>query len=107
MVDEAINILNGSPEGFNDFGRLLDETWRLKRSLTNLISNDQIDSIYEQALKAGALGGKLCGAGGGGFILFFVPPEKQENVKNSLNLLHVPFCFDKLGSQIVLHEPES
>jgi D-glycero-alpha-D-manno-heptose-7-phosphate kinase len=106
MVDQSINILNGSPQGIDDFGRLLDETWKLKRSLTNLISNSQIDAIYDQALRAGALGGKLCGAGGGGFILFYVPRENQENVRRSLNLLHVPFSFDKLGSQIVLHEPE-
>ena len=103
MVDEAINILNGSPDGIYDFGRLLNETWQLKRSLTHLISNNQIDDIYEQALKAGAIGGKLCGAGGGGFILFFVPPEKQKNVKDSLKLLHVPFRFENLGSQIIFH----
>ena len=103
MVDEAINILNGSPDGIYDFGRLLNETWQLKRSLTHLISNNQIDDIYEQALKAGAIGGKLCGAGGGGFILFFVPPEKQKYVKDSLKLLHVPFRFENLGSQIIFH----
>ena len=103
MVDEAINILNGSPDDIYDFGRLLNETWQLKRSLTHLISNNQIDDIYEQALKAGAIGGKLCGAGGGGFILFFVPPEKQKNVKDSLKLLHVPFRFENLGSQIIFH----
>ena len=106
MVDEAVNILNAGPDKINDFGRLLNETWKLKRSLTNLISNNQIDYMYEQALRAGALGGKLCGAGGGGFIMFFVPPEKQENVKSSLNLLHVPFRFDFLGSQIILHNSD-
>ena len=103
MVDEAIDILNGSPDDIYDFGRLLNETWQLKRSLTHLISNNQIDDIYGQALKAGAIGGKLCGAGGGGFILFFVPPEKQKNVKDSLKLLHVPFRFENLGSQIIFH----
>ena len=103
MVDEAIDILNGSPDDIYDFGRLLNETWQLKRSLTHLVSNNQIDDIYGQALKAGAIGGKLCGAGGGGFILFFVPPEKQKNVKDSLKLLHVPFRFENLGSQIIFH----
>jgi len=103
QVDEAIDILNGSLSGLKDFGKLLDETWKLKRSLTGLISNSKIDEIYKTALRAGALGGKLCGAGGGGFILFFVPPEKQENVKRSLNLLHVPFRFENLGSQIIFH----
>ncbi len=103
MVDEAIDILNGNPERIQDFGKLLHETWMLKRSLTRLISNSEIDNIYNTAIRAGALGGKLCGAGGGGFILFFVPPEKQDNVKKSLNLLHVPFRFENLGSQIVFH----
>ena len=74
MVDEAINILNGPIEGINEFGKLLNESWMLKRDLTKLISNSKIDEIYAAALKAGAMGGKLCGAGGGGFILLFVPP---------------------------------
>ncbi len=103
MVDEAVNILNGSPNRIGDFGKLLHETWMLKRSLTHLISNSEIDDIYNTAIRAGALGGKLCGAGGGGFILFFVPPEKQDNVKKSLNLLHVSFHFENLGSQIIFH----
>ena len=103
MVDEAINILNGSLDNLQDFGRLLDRAWKIKRSLTDKISNGHIDNIYEAGLRAGALGGKLCGAGGGGFFLFFVPPEKQDNVKKSLNLLHVPFRFENLGSQIIFH----
>lgn len=103
MVDEAVNILNSGSDKIEDFGKLLHETWKIKRSLTDRISNDRIDNIYETGLQAGALGGKLCGAGGGGFILFFVPPEKQDNVKKSLNLLYVPFRFENLGSQIIFH----
>jgi D-glycero-alpha-D-manno-heptose-7-phosphate kinase len=104
MVDEAVNILNGNPDGFREFGKLLNESWKLKRSLTPLISTGRIDEIYEDALGAGALGGKLLGAGGGGFILFFVPMEDQAGVKDKLRgLLHVPFNFETLGSQVVLY----
>lgn len=104
MVSEAINILNGNSDGIEDFGKLLDETWKIKRSLTSLISNNQIDNIYEAGLRAGALGGKLCGAGGGGFMLFFAPPENQPRIKEKLKgLLYVPFSFEKLGSQIIFN----
>jgi len=104
MVDEAIDILNENDTDITDFGKLLHENWMIKRNLTNKITNSAIDKIYNDALKAGALGGKLLGAGGGGFILFFVDPEKQEKVKNKLNdLLYVPFRFEKLGSQIVYY----
>ena len=102
MVDRAIGILNRGD--LNDFGRLLDETWQLKKSLSDKISNPMIDDIYKRALRAGALGGKILGAGGGGFILFFVPSENQEKVKEELkNLLYVPFHFENLGSQIILN----
>ena len=107
MVDEAIDILNGGDTDISDFGRLLHESWTIKRSLTNKISTPQIDSIYNEARNAGALGGKLLGAGGGGFMLFFVEPEKQSLVKEKLNhLLHVPFRFDATGSQIIYYAPE-
>lgn len=102
MVDEAITIINGNTNGITDIGTLLHEAWMLKRSLTNKITTPQIDKIYETALQAGALGGKLLGAGGGGCILFFVEPEKQPEVKEKLsNLLYIPFRFEWLGSQIV------
>jgi len=108
MVDDAINILNGGDSDISDFGRLLHENWMIKRSLTDKISTPQIDQVYTRALKAGALGGKLLGAGGGGFILFFVEPEKQSHVKKQMhNLLHVPFKFENLGSQIIYYEPEN
>ena len=106
MVDEAINILNGEND-LADFGKLLDESWRLKRSLTDKISTPDIDRIYEKATKAGATGGKLLGAGGGGFILFFVKPELQIKVKKALTgFLNVPIRFESSGSQIIFYEPD-
>ena len=104
MVDEAVNILNSSRESIHDFGNLLHESWMLKKSLTNKISNCDIDEIYATARQAGALGGKLCGAGGGGFMLFLVPPEFQLKVKEALkNLLLVPFRFEILGSHVIFY----
>jgi D-glycero-alpha-D-manno-heptose-7-phosphate kinase len=106
MVEEAIDILNGGGSDITDCGRLMHETWMIKRSLTNKITTSQIDKIYETALEAGALGGKLLGAGGGGFILFFVAPEDQPKVKEKLkDLLYVPFKFEDLGSQIIYYAP--
>jgi len=107
MVDEAVNILNGDIRSFNDFGKLLHESWMIKRSLTDSISSFLIDEIYNVALSAGAIGGKLCGAGGGGFILFFAPPEVQPRIKEKFkDFLLVPIYFEKLGSHIVLYSTE-
>jgi D-glycero-alpha-D-manno-heptose-7-phosphate kinase len=107
MVDEAVDILNGHSGRIRDFGKLLHDSWVLKRSLSNSISTDRIDTIYEAALSAGALGGKLLGAGGGGFILFFVEPDRQKQVKEKLrHLLQVPFRFERWGSQIILYSTE-
>jgi len=104
MVDEAINILSGHVERFHEFGKLLHESWMLKRNLTRLISNGNIDDIYQAAINAGAIGGKLCGAGGGGFILLFVPPENQDKVRDKLkDLLLVPIRFENLGSHLVFY----
>ena len=104
MVDEAVSILNSSNSDITDFGRLMHETWMIKRSLTNKITTPFIDNVYEIAIKVGALGGKLLGAGGGGCILFFVKPEDQPKVKEKLkNLLYVPFKFENLGSQIIYY----
>ena len=102
-VDEAVDILfNGSDLG--DFGRLLDESWKTKRSLTPRISTSEIDDIYSAARKAGALGGKLLGAGGGGFMLFFVSPEQLPQVESKLDsLLKVPFRFENSGSHIIFN----
>ena len=105
MVDEAVGILNDQNRNIEDFGRLLGEAWKIKRSLTAKISTDWLDGVYEDSLRAGALGGKLCGAGGGGFLLLFVPPQRQTAVKKKLdNMLYVPFRFETLGSQIILYE---
>ena len=107
MVEKAVEIISGSQDGYDDFGKLLHETWQLKRSLTERISSPQIDEIYEAAIGAGALGGKLLGAGGGGFMLLFVKPELRQKVKEKLSkLLYVPFTFHDLGSQIVYYAPE-
>jgi len=106
MVDVAVTILN-SNGNINEFGKLLNDSWQLKRSLTSYISTPEVDEIYSAAIQAGASGGKLLGAGGGGFILIFCTPEKRPNVKKALSkLLHVPFKFEKQGSQIIFYEPE-
>ena len=107
MVDEAVNILNADSDDIDDFGRLLHKSWRIKRSITNLITNGKINQIYDIALNTGALGGKLLGAGGGGFILFYVPPECQAHVKEKLkNFLLVPFRFENLGSQVIMYSTQ-
>lgn len=104
MVDHALNILTGGGD-LAEFGRLLHEGWQIKRSLTDKISNPQIDEIYTAAREAGSLGGKLLGAGGGGFILFFARPEDQPRIKEKLkHLLHVPFRFENGGSQIIFYD---
>jgi len=104
MVDEGLDILNDKDDDLTAFGRLLHEAWAYKRSLTNRISNSELDTIYEKARTAGAIGGKLLGAGGGGFMLFFVEPEKQKKVKSTLkHLLHVPFHFETEGSSIIYY----
>ena len=107
MVDEAVKILNGKTESFDDFGRLLHESWKLKRSLTERITNSTIDELYDTAMNAGALGGKLLGAGGGGFMLIFAQPEIQACIREKLGkILYVPFQFHDLGSQIIYYAPE-
>ena len=106
LVDEAENIL--IEKELDEFGRLLDYSWQLKRGLSNNISTDYIDNIYIRAKKAGALGGKILGAGGGGFILLYVEKDKQKNVRNALSeLLEVPFTFDTNGTQIMYYSAET
>ncbi len=107
LVDEAEAIIANPNCALTEFGRLLHESWQIKRTLTQKISNANIDEIYEAGLSAGALGGKLLGAGGGGFMLFFVPPVKREALRTRLKkLLCVPFCFSDRGSHVVVYEPE-
>lgn len=106
MVNEAISILNSNNTNLDDFGKLLHESWKLKRGLTNKITTSQIDEIYDIALQAGAVGGKLLGAGGGGFMIIFARPEVQPRIKEKLkNLLLVPFQFETTGSQIIVYQP--
>lgn len=108
MVNDAICVLNGSDSDIVEFGKLLHDSWMIKRSLTHKITTYQIDKIYKTATEAGAIGGKLLGAGGGGFILLFVEPEFQHKVKEKLrNLLYVPLKFENLGSQIIYYDPEN
>jgi D-glycero-alpha-D-manno-heptose-7-phosphate kinase len=107
LVGEAEDILVNTNRPLDDFGRLMNESWQIKRTLTQKISNSNIDEIYEAGLSAGALGGKLLGAGGGGFMLFYVPPEKREALRLRLKkLLCVPFAFSTKGSEVVVYEPE-
>jgi len=102
MVDKGIRILKDPSINIAEFGKLLHESWQLKKSLTDKISTPEIDAIYEKALQAGAVGGKLLGAGGGGFMLFFIPLKKQAAVKEELkDLLEVKCKFEKEGSQII------
>ena len=107
MVDTAVNILNDENKNILEFGKLLNETWQLKKSLTDKISTPEIDDIYQRALEVGAVGGKLLGAGGGGFLLLFIPPEKQKKVREEFkNLLEVKFHFEKGGSRIIYYNNE-
>ncbi len=107
MVDEAIDVLMYASD-IKEFGRLLHETWQLKRSLSSGISPQFVDDIYAKARNAGAVGGKLLGAGGGGFILFFAPPECHPVIKKALNdLLWIPFSFETAGSSIIFYDPGS
>jgi D-glycero-alpha-D-manno-heptose-7-phosphate kinase len=107
LVDEAEAIVTNPGRSLDDFGRLLDEGWQLKRSLTDRITTTEIDEIYEAGRAAGAVGGKLLGAGGGGFMLFFVPPGRREELRVRLKkLLCVPFSFSQKGSEVVVYEPE-
>ena len=106
MVTEAMQILRSPRTSINEFGQLLHEAWQCKRRLSDRVSTDAIDEIYQAALGAGATGGKILGAGGGGFLLLFVKPELQAAVRERLgHLVHVPFNFDESGSRVVLYQP--
>jgi D-glycero-alpha-D-manno-heptose-7-phosphate kinase len=107
LVDEAVKILHNGAD-FRAFGELLHEGWRLKRSLSSVVSNELIDDAYDAARRAGAVGGKLLGAGGGGFILLFAPPHCHSKIRAALGrLLQVPMQFETQGSQIIFRDPDS
>lgn len=107
LVNKAEEILVNEERNIDEFGELLDYSWKLKRGITDKISSDSIDSFYEKAIQAGALGGKLLGAGGGGFLLFYVKPEQQAAVKEAMkDLLYVPFQFENEGTRVIYYGPE-
>jgi D-glycero-alpha-D-manno-heptose-7-phosphate kinase len=107
MVGRAMEILTSPASDIVDFGRLLGEGWTLKRRLSDRVTNSTVDACYDAAMRAGAIGGKLLGAGGGGFMLLFVRPEQQARVQEALrSLIRVPFKFDISGSRIVLYQPD-
>ena len=104
IVDEAEQVLINKESNLDDFGRLLDRSWKLKRQTGGAVSTDSIDGLYEKGIKAGAIGGKLLGAGGGGFLLFYVPQKYREAVMKELNnLLYIPFNFEDDGSVIIYY----
>ena len=108
LVDAGEAILTDRHGDLDEFGRLLDYAWQLKRGISRKVSTDMLDHIYHKAKEAGALGGKLLGAGGGGFFIFYTPQEKQDAVKTALkDLLYIPFQFEDAGTQILYYQPEN
>lgn len=107
LVDEAEKVLQNKERNLDDFGYLLNTTWNLKRQTGSAISTNSIDELYDKGIKAGALGGKLLGAGGGGFLVFYVTPEKQESVRHAMqDLLYIPFKFENNGTKVIYYVPE-
>jgi len=107
LVDEAERVLQNKESNLDDFGYLLNTTWNLKRQTGSAISTNSIDELYDKGIKAGALGGKLLGAGGGGFLVFYVTPEKQESVRHAMqDLLYIPFKFENNGTKVIYYVPE-
>ena len=107
LVEHAEKVLTNQQKSLDEFGILLDKSWRLKRGTGSSVSTDDIDRFYENGMKAGALGGKLLGAGGGGFLVFYVPKEKRESVRAALkDLLYIPFKFENNGTQVIHYTPE-
>lgn len=107
LVDEAEHVLTDKSVQLSEFGRLLDHTWKLKRQTGSAVSTNSIDELYNMGMKAGATGGKLLGAGGGGFLVFYVEPEYQASVKAAMSeLLYVPFKFENSGTRVIHYSPE-
>lgn len=108
LVDKAEQILTDKNTDLDDFGRLLDHTWKLKKQTGSAVSTNSIDALYEKGMRAGALGGKLLGAGGGGFLVFYVQPEYQETVKEAMKeLMYIPFRFEDGGTRVIHYTPET
>ena len=108
LVDEAERILTDKNTDLDNFGRLLDHTWKLKRQTGSAVSTDYIDGLYAKGIEAGAIGGKLLGAGGGGFLVFYVKSEKQKAVREAMkNLLYIPFNFEDVGTRVIHYTQEN
>lgn len=108
LVDEAETVLTDKNCDLDEFGRLLDLTWKLKRGTGSMISTNSIDELYKKGIEAGALGGKLLGAGGGGFLVFYVQPEYQKAVRKAMSdLMYIPFKFEDGGTRVIYYSPES
>ena len=106
LVDQAVSVLQSRTAPIEDFGKLLHESWMCKRQLSDKVSSSEIDALYDTARGMGAIGGKLLGAGGGGFFLLFARPEHQKEMREKLSrLVHVPFRFENAGSRVVLYQP--
>lgn len=107
LVDVAEGVLTDKRKDLAEFGRLLDTTWKLKRGTGSQVSTGSIDALYDRGMKAGALGGKLLGAGGGGFLVFYVEPDAQASVLKAMDgLLHIPFRFENDGAVVAYYAPE-
>ena len=107
LVDDAEKVLTDKYSDLDDFGRLLDHTWKLKRQTGSAVSTNCIDELYDKGIAAGALGGKLLGAGGGGFLVFYVQPEHQDSVRRAMcDLMHIPFEFEDGGTRVIHYTPE-
>lgn len=108
LVDEAEKVLTDKYSDLDDFGRLLDQTWRLKKRTGSAISTGSIDELYEKGIQAGALGGKLLGAGGGGFLIFYVQTDRQYAVMKAMEkLMYIPFVFENGGTRVIHYSPET
>ena len=108
LVDDAERVLTDMNKDLDEFGYLLDVTWKLKRQTGSSISTNSIDALYQRGLDAGALGGKLLGAGGGGFLVFYVQPDKQDSVRFAMkDLMYIPFRFENGGTRVIHYTPET
>lgn len=108
LVDDAEKVLTDKYSDLDEFGRLLDHTWRLKRQTGSAVSTNSIDELYEKGIAAGALGGKLLGAGGGGFLVFYVQPDRQDSVVHAMrDLMYIPFEFEEGGTRVIHYSPET